>query len=222
MQNTAIVIQTCDKYEFLWQGWYYYFMKYWDDEIPCEIYFCTEQINPKWDHGLRPLFPYIVHVGMGEWGERLLRILNNLPNNIDTVFYMQEDFWLHRTLPKKVFESRLKMFRDWDMDAYRCCISSKHFKFVGKYPPQLFAIDSPYLLTHQASFWKRNFFQDCVLPHETAWENEKRGTERIMKAGNHRIYFAPFNFYHAVCCKGKLTDLGRQLDAEAKYRTDSI
>lgn len=213
MKNVAIVIQTCDKYEFLWEGWLYYFQKYWDFNILSRIFFCTEEkIFPRdLDH------PEIVRliVNQGQWGERLLWILDALPNEIDTIFYMQEDFWLHRTLPAHVFQSRYETFKKWDMNAYRCCANSKHFKFVGKYPPRLYAPDSPYLITHQASFWKKDFLQSCVLPHEDPWENEKKGTRRLLGT-DHKIYFAPYNFYHTVCRKGKLTDLGRELDAQAK------
>lgn len=222
MQNTAIIIQTCDKYEFLWQGWFYYFYKYWDYSIQCPIFFCSEERDLL-------VFPTplpephcysvsSIKTGKGQWGERLHRILDALPENIDTVFYMQEDFWLHRTLPKHIFESRLKTFREWDMDAYRCCANSKHFKFVGKHSPRHYAPDSPYLITHQASFWKRDYFRSVVLPHEDPWQNEKMGSRRVQ--GQHKIFFAPFNFYHTVCRKGELTDIGRELDAEAKNSTD--
>ena len=216
MQNTAIIIQTCDKYEFLWEGWYYYFSKYWDFNIPCWVFFCSEKKGPKF-----PATPdwrigeFLT--GHGQWGERLHRILDFLPKNINTIFYMQEDFWLHRTLPRHIFESRLQTFREWDMDAYRCCANSKHFKFVGKHPPRHYAPDSPYLITHQASFWKRDYFRSVVLPHEDPWENEKKGTRRVR--GQHRIFFAPFNFYHTVCRKGELTGLGRELDAQVKNST---
>ena len=218
MQNTAIVIQTCDKYRFLWESWRYYFIKYWDFLIPSNIYFCTEEeLYPTHMKTVGRIIN--IRTGKGRWGKRLHRILDALPRDIDTIFYMQEDFWLHRTLPKHVFESRLKTFLDWDMDAYRCCAPSKHFKFIGKYPPYLFSQDSPYLITHQASFWKKDFFRSCVLPHEDPWENEKKGTKRLLDK-EHAIYFAPFNFYHTVCCKGELTELGRQLDAQAQNDTD--
>lgn len=209
-ENVAIIIHTCDKYKFLWDGFFYYFLKYWDEAICSKVYFCTEE-----DGAYRGI-DNVITTGVAEWGERLHRILDSLPANIDTIFYMQEDFWLHRTLPKHVFESRLRVFREWDMDAYRCCADSKHFKFTGKYPPQQFTTDSPYLITHQASFWKRNFFRSCVLSHEDPWVNEKAGTKRLLNK-KHAIYFAPFNFYHAVCQKGKLTDLGRELNDSIHY-----
>lgn len=209
-KNVAIIIHTCDKYEFLWEGWWYYFKKHWDFNISSQVIFCSEE--------KRPSFPVaLITTGAGQWGKRLHKILDSLPAKIDTVFYMQEDFWLHRTLPAHVFQSRYETFKSWDMNAYRCCTNSKHFKFVGKYPPRYYAPDSPYLVTHQASFWKKDFFRSCVLPHEDPWQNEKRGTKRLIEAGgDHNIYFAPYNFYHTVCQKGKLTDLGRELDAQAK------
>jgi len=214
MKNVAIIIQTCDKYAFLWKGWFHYFMKYWDPDISPKILFCTETIEPFW-YKTVVKYPINIQTAVGQWGDRLLRILDMLPAEIDTIFYMQEDFWLHRTLPAHVFQSRYETFKKWDMNAYRCCANSKHFKFVGKYPPRLYAPDSPYLITHQASFWKKDFLQSCVLPHEDPWENEKQGTRRLIGT-DHKIYFAPYNFYHTVCQKGELTDLGRELDAQAK------
>jgi hypothetical protein len=215
-KNIAIIIHTCDKYNFLWAGWRHYFQKYWDPAIESPIFFCSETLTTAPDME-GPFAWFHILTGKGEWGERLHKILDSLPTEIDTVFYMQEDFWLHRTLPAHVFQSRYETFKKWNMDAYRCCAPSKHFKFRGKYPPRHYAPDSPYLVTHQASFWKKDFFRSCVLPHEDPWQNEKEGTKRLIKAGrDHRIYFAPYSFYHTVCQKGKLTDLGRELDAQAK------
>jgi hypothetical protein len=219
MQKTAIVIQTCDKYEFLWKGWRHYFVKHWDFNIPSEIWFCNEEngdnlsILTVKDNGLEDILIHCT-TGTAPWGERLIRILDGLPPEIDTIFYMQEDFWLHRTLPKHVFESRLKTFRDMDMNAYRCCEPSKHFLLEdGQQAPYKFSFLSPYLMTHQASFWKKDFLRSCILPHEDPWQNEKRGTDRIAELADHGIYFAPFRFYHTVCQKGKLTELGEQLNA---------
>lgn len=220
MQKTAIVIQTCDKYEFLWEGWYHYFKKYWDFSIPAPIFFCTEE---KFFPQYRSIDLFRLPVGTDPWGQRLITILDSLPGEVDTIFYMQEDFWLHRTLPKHVFESRLKTFREMDMNAFRCCDPSKHFHLEETVQvPYKFLNTSPYLMTHQASFWKKDFLRSCILPHEDPWQNEKRGTERIRDRifensdldfyWDPKIYFAPFRFYHTVCRKGKLTEQGRQLN----------
>lgn len=232
MQKTAIVIQTCDKYEFLWEGWWHYFKKYWDFSIPSEIWFCNEVKSDNLSLIVvenNQLRDRLVHcnTGTAPWGERLLHIIDVLPDEVDTIFYMQEDFWLHRKLPKHVFESRLKTFREMDMNAFRCCEPSKHFHLKkAKQAPYKFLDTSPYLMTHQASFWKKDFLRSCILPHEDPWQNEKKGTQRIQDRINGplepelgcrwhwdpKIYFAPFRFYHTVCRKGKLTEQGRQLN----------
>lgn len=220
-QNVAVIIQTCDKYKFLWKGWYYYFMKHWDFNIPANIFFCTEEKFPFMMDTRRPRVGWLT-TGEGPWGERLIKILDTV-SAYDIIFYMQEDFWLHRTLPKQVFESRLQTFREMDMNAYRCCEPSKHFHLEeSQQAPYRFQDTSPYLMTHQASFWKKDFLRSCILPHEDPWQNEKRGTERIKDSifgsddgdlGDHKIYFAPFRFYYTVCQKGKLTEQGEQLNA---------
>ena len=42
MKNCVILIQTCDKYEKFWNGFFNFFKKNWDSEIESSIYFSNE------------------------------------------------------------------------------------------------------------------------------------------------------------------------------------
>ena len=92
---------------------------------------------------------------------------------------------------------------------------------------QIFYMDSEGNQPTDHLFWTRQdcfvdkkakYFYDNVLPHEDPWTNEKEGTKRIAASEktDTQIYLSPFNWYHTVCLKGKLTELGSALNEQAK------
>jgi hypothetical protein len=93
--NLSIVVQTCDKYEKFWEGFFYYMDKFWDKKIKVPIYFCTEntKINKK----------NIINIntGKGTFVSNLNFILNEIKT--DNIFYLLEDFWPIDTIKKDLF-----------------------------------------------------------------------------------------------------------------------
>ena len=40
--DISVIVQSCDRYEKYWDGFFYYMEKFWDKNIKCPKYFCTE------------------------------------------------------------------------------------------------------------------------------------------------------------------------------------
>ena len=42
MNKVAVIVNSCDKFEFIWESWFHWWDKYWDKNINWKIYFITE------------------------------------------------------------------------------------------------------------------------------------------------------------------------------------
>ncbi len=176
----AILVHACDRYEFLFRGFAYFFKKYWDFDIPLNYYFATEDKEVQIE-GFKN-----IHSGKGQWSDRL-RILckDHIPE--DYLLYFQEDMWLNKPVNGKFF---IELF---DFIKSKGTVLTKlHSSSVYKTIPLNLFIEgfnvsrvnikeSSYLMSHQASIWKRDFLIEQMKPNENPWRNEKRGSRRIKK-----------------------------------------
>ena len=197
--DIAIIIQTCDDYNFLWRGLYLFFSRYWCWDIDWKIYICTEELD----------FPYIdsriinlksSKLGVNGFSTRLNQVLNNIPESY--ILYLQDDMWLFPSVDSFYFKYSYFLLKHFEWNGVK--IHSKYFynykltptnKFVKK--KRLFKQtgDSEYLLSHQATIWNKGFLLSIMSTNETPWDNEKNGTERIRKLEDPRIYHLNYQWY---------------------------
>lgn len=204
--SIAVVVHTCDAYEFCWRGWHHYFQAHWDPALPWNVYFLNEETYVE--------LPGVIHrpTGVGEWSDRLRRGLEAIPE--ENVLYLQEDFWPTSPIPALRY---FDVFRALDMHALRIAPESRHYSVfrrfsVGGLPVHRFSRLSHYLVSHQASIWKKDFLLACLAPGENPWVNEERGTERLQRSRDPlRIYLSPSRWYAAVCRGGQLTAQGMDM-----------
>src|SRR5476651_787877 len=89
MDEIALIVHACDRYQLLYQGFEYFFKRNWPFyEVDIKYYFLTEEADYQSD-----LFTNI-KTGKGEWSDRLLNGLNQIPQTY--IIYFQEDMWLSR------------------------------------------------------------------------------------------------------------------------------
>jgi hypothetical protein len=199
-----------DKYAFLWPGWNHYFQRCWDFGIEASVYFATDKSDVRFP-GILP-----IKTGAGEWSDRLSRALDSIEES--NVFYLQEDFWPVRTLPKPFFEKAFRFFSRNKLDAFRLISSgnyvlrsTRHF-LAWRNVKRFCHRRSLYLVNHQPSFWRKDFLRQCLMPNESPWQNEMAGTERIRPLAP-KLCMLKLDWYNEVCRKGRLTAVGEAMMA---------
>lgn len=184
--NFALLVHTCDRYRFLYQGFSAFFNKYWDFKIPCNYYFATENLEVNID-GFRG-----IRSGSGEWSNRLAHLLRNEITE-KYVIYFQEDMWLNKPVDPQFFIELFSLIekQGWKQvkltssDVYKT--ESVGYEIEGFTIAKLDNLASGYLMSHQATIWDREFLLNQLPDNEHPWRNERKGTQRLKKL-NPEIY----------------------------------
>lgn len=190
--NVALLVHSCDRYEFLYRGFEIFFSKYWDFSIPCKYYFATEEKDAIVD-GFTT-----IKSGKGQWSDRLSFLLKNkIPEKY--VLYFQEDMWLNKKVNKQFFESLFKLAETHQWKQVKLQSSEVYKTKATGGDIEGFAITiidneaSEYLMSHQVTLWDKEFLIGQLLKNEHPWRNERRGTKRLKKLNppiHHVDYFA--------------------------------
>jgi len=176
--NIALIVHACDRYEFLFQGFEYFFNQFWNFDINCNYYFATEEIDVN--------LPGFINIksGKGEWSDRLAYLLREKIKE-DYVIYMQEDVWFSKPVSIDFFnelfdfvpKNGYKQVKLHSSDIYTTSPTDKYIQ--GLNFSKVDNIKSRYLMSHQITLWEREFFIAQLLPNENPWRNERRGTKRL-------------------------------------------
>ncbi len=174
----AVLVHTCDRYELLYKGFNYFFQKYWDFNIPCKLYFATEERE---EHiaGFEN-----IQSGIGEWTTRLAYLLKN-KIEADYIIYFQEDMWLKEPVSAKFFEELFAtaQLNDWQQLKLHTSAEYKTIptnQFIdGLNLARIDKRTSDYLMSHQITLWQKDFLLEQLQKPEHPWRNERRGTERL-------------------------------------------
>jgi len=145
--------------------------------------------------------------GHGEWGERLLKILEYIDE--DYVFYMQEDFWPTKKFP--FTQDHMDKFIKNNIDCWRICEYSHLYNLIHVVDDiYQYHQNSLYTLSHQFSLWKTSFLKKHIKPTETPWQNEIEGSIRI-NLTPHKIYYQNNKWYEETVRGGRLKTNGINL-----------
>ena len=182
----ALLVHTCDRYQFLYPGFGYTFNRYWDFSIPCRYYFATETLDAE-----VPGFTTIKS-GPGEWADRLAYLLREVIRE-DYVIYFQEDMWLNRPVSGDFFRQLFALVAQQQWPQVKLTSTSVHVTQPAGHEVEGFAVAklenarSGYLMSHQVTLWKREFLLAQLHKGEHPWRNERKGTRRLRKL-NPAIY----------------------------------
>lgn len=211
MKDLAIVVHSMDSYSKFWKGFFYYFDKYWDEKIICKKYFLTE--NKKYDHK-----NFInIRTGKGEWSDRLKRGLSCIKE--DNVLYLQEDFWLKERIDNSLMENIYLFFKEKDLNIFKMHHTQYRYietdESIDKHKLYKIKTTSAYLVSHQMSLWKKDFFLFCLFSNENPWDNEKKGTKRLKQFFENKdcskMFGINYDYYWHVGSKGEFNHKGIEL-----------
>lgn len=215
--DVSIVVQTCDKYEKFWNGFFYYMDIFWDKKISCPIYFCNENKPIKQTNFLH------LPTGSGTFVQNLSFILNNIKSKY--VFYILEDFWPVRTLPKDLFEDLFLYLCNNELKALQVSPVTPYYKlektksFIKDQKLLRFTKDSDWRFNFQSRFWDREFLLSCLLEPKISERDVGSAISVEMDCCKHFDKEVDVHFYHyfwypmsGVSYRGNFTNLGLELN----------
>jgi len=222
MNDVALIVHTCDRYELLYPGFEYFFRRNWPFyEVNIKYYFFTEELDYQSD-----LFT-VIKTGKGEWSDRLLNGLNQIPE--DYVIYFQEDMWLSRPVSGDTVLKVMKFATDKAISLFKLSSNSDyHTTSTGNYIDGLSVSvlnnkSSKFLMSHQVSIWKKAFLAEQLKFSEHPWRNEREGTKRLRQM-NPKIYHIDLfgeNGQEAINNNGKHLKPGRYYTVSANAMLNS-
>lgn len=190
--SVALLVHTCDRYQFLYPGFSYFFNRNWDFNTQVNYYFATEEANASIPHFTT------IKSGKGEWADRLRYLLQHEIKE-PYVLYFQEDMWLSKPVSSRFFNQLfdLTLQNHWQQvklgsaDIYKTHSTSKYIE--GFNVSRLDNAASGYLMSHQVTLWNKEFLIVQLHKGEHPWRNERKGTKRLKKLNPeifHLDYFA--------------------------------
>lgn len=218
--NCAVVVQTCDKYEKFWDGFFFFMEKHWSKGIKCPIYFCNEEKTLRVPKGYTQL-----KTGKGTFIQNLQFILETVKE--DNVFYMLEDFWPAAPMRRSMFDSLYKAFTESRMDALQVSSYTPYYdlevsdlsisgKNLLKFKP-----DSEWIFNLQARFWRKTRMMECLCEPEisesvvsSAITAEMASDEVARKQNkNLQVWLLHYLWYPitGVAYRGEFTEVGQQM-----------
>jgi hypothetical protein len=170
MNNTAILVLSCDKYSDLWDGFFHQLKKNFITSAP--IYLVSNFRTYK-----NPLFPglkVIQNGGDTNWSDGLKKVLDQIPER--SVFILLEDIYIDSEVLLERYERLLNWFNQGEI---------QHLKYMGSPPAQAYIRDDlyqyqigmPYLVS-ACGLWNKNYLLSLLVSGENAWEFEINASYR--------------------------------------------
>lgn len=187
--KVALLVHSCDRYEFLYKGFEIFFSRHWDFDIPCSYYFATEEKKVA-IKGFKN-----IQSGKGQWSDRLMILLQQIQE--EYILYFQEDMWLTKNVNLKFFtqlfelaaQNRWQQLKLHSSEVYNTIPTSTYIE--GFNIAKLNNHTSGYLMSHQVTLWDKKFFSEQLYKNEHPWRNERRGSKRLKKI-NPQIFHADY------------------------------
>lgn len=213
--KVALLVHSCDRYSFLYQGFESFFQRYWDFSIPCNYYFATEEKEAEVKGFVN------IRSGKGQWSDRLATLIKMIPE--DYILYFQEDMWLTKKVNPEffvqLFETALpqkwKQVKLHSSEVYKT-IPTEEF-IQGFRLTTLDNVASDFLMSHQVTLWDKKFLLAQMHKDEHPWRNERKATKRLKKL-NETIYHLD---YFAENGKPAIND-NRNPVGRSEYKTVSV
>jgi len=162
MNDTSILVLSCDAYEDLWEPFFTLKSRYWNCDY--KTYIATETKLCEYAIALRHNYP------ISQWTTRIRKSLEEIPTKY--VIVMCDDFFIRKKVRTDIIENCIYEMKD-DIacfsfeQEYAPTLLSKFFGFRLK--PQ----NSEYLNTCQATLWDREKLIERLQDEQNPWEWEE-------------------------------------------------
>lgn len=173
--NCSVLVSTCDKYEDVWELFFYFFKKSWSN-CPYNIYMITETKKCV----VESLRLKMINYDSKSWSKRLKYALKKI--DTDYVILLLEDFFLLNDVLQEEIDHGIELM---EKDKKISVIDFEHDKksYGRSYPFDKQYCErnesSMYFLNCQASIWRRKDLIKFLSPYEDPWQFELFGSERV-------------------------------------------
>ena len=222
--KTCILIQTCDKYEFLWEGLNLAWEENWDwENLSLDAFVLTEDKHFIEHSRFKTIYGGSSGQGASNFSTRLIAALKLLKDmGYDSIFYSQDDFWPLFPVNTRIFKRAFDLF-EARMDClhineycpwYEYTLIETLVKDLWK-----FQKGSRFYFNHQAAIWNIDSLLRIQNPDEEPYENECKGTERAWEL-NSEHYLLNYAWYKAAYIndKGTLLPIAQDFVRDWKWK----
>lgn len=217
--NACVLVQTCDRYDRLWRGFWHFMEKQWDFSIKAPIYFASNSLTgclPKWCRG--------ISFGDRTFVEGLKKSLQSIEE--ENIFLMLEDYWPIAPMTKNIFDSLYLEFEKSGVDALQVSNYSPYYSLqtsgrkVAERELMKFLPKSEWIFNFQARLWRRQSLDGCLSEPEisetavgSAITAEIASDEAARKKEDFKASLVPYTWYpiSGVSHRGRMSALGEAL-----------
>jgi len=170
MIDYSILVLSCDKYSSLWPIFFERFNKYWTHN-PSRIYLVTNHLEPK--------LPNVTNLAVGDdvdWSTNLLNALSRI--DTEYVYILLEDIYINKPVDLAYLEDVFKCIQELSPNYVntKALPAPQGRKFSSRIREVVKG--SHYRASLCNVFWKKEALLKLIIPGETPWEFERRGSER--------------------------------------------
>lgn len=187
MENIALFVSSCDKYQSVWYPYFELIKIYWSAH-PRKIYLSTESKSYSTE-GMD--ITVLNSRGIMPWSQRLIEALNQVEESY--IIFSLEDFFLLGS----VKQSRIDECLTWMMedDSIGVCRLSTAETVKGENYKQSDFVICPnthiWRVDTQIALWRKSFLLKVLHPMETPWQFEGFASKRSMSMNEKLLWFSP-------------------------------
>ena len=170
----AVLVLSCDKYSDIWDPFFNMFFKYWSD-CKYPIYLCSDTLE--YAH------PQVKSITPGkslDWSSQLKWALEQIPEA--SILLLLEDYILLKPVRNERIEYYFNIFKKTNAGYLRLIPYPLPNAPLPDYPGiGVLNPGTPYRNNTQAAIWKKETLSSLLIPTESAWDFELKGTHRSDK-----------------------------------------
>lgn len=209
MNNTAILLSTCDKYSWAWPIWTKMFQRYWADN-PFPTYFITNNLDAPSGACLR-----IMKVGNLDWSSGMIQTLKKIKE--ENIIFLLEDYWFTDKVNTQGLQELCHILDTSLVEHIRLYVSKQSKKIERKEfitgPLDILNYKEDYRCSLNAGIWKRQTLLDLLKEGEDIWTAEHGMTNRSrdkLFCTVREMKYIIYNIDNNMIEKGKLTKHGKE------------
>ena len=222
MLEVSILVNSCDKYKFLWPIFFKYAKKSGLFDLGLHV-FLNNELYEDYFLSNNYKFTYISQLRGAQkfpienWTDHVKTALNVIKSKY--IIIIQDDYILSKSIDKNQLHNLVK---DMEFDDYISSVSLNNFihrnnsKYNNKFNKNRFG---KYYLNTQIAIWRRTDLINCMRQKLNPWkwelyEYKNFGNMNILSYSNEKIYFD----YKAIILKSKLLKDSIKYIDESEYK----